>query len=542
QQEPLKRLSEALYRKGFLLSRFSDISVRILGMTYRLHRIVLLTSPYFASMLDGGPWKEAGCSELEITIEDPNVTVEGVTAVLSRMYGRTEVTLTTRTAPSVLGAGLFFGDKELCESVVEFITGDVSASTVLDYILLADRFCYGVHSETIAEACLTYLCREGYAHRDLVPVFETMPVALFERIVTSDCFWVPGEEQRWEFVEDSGDSESEGEKEESDQEVTVAVKQSELPLVDGGLMLEPTPPIRSPSEVSVQDDLDHYHAPPSPTPSTYSSSSHSSTSSAVSPTHLFHRILTNGIAYMHLPFHTLRALHSYSTTASQNHLPPNLFHEAIWFQKDLQDLITSSTDESTQLDIDEPEVVPRNDTRHIDGRRLTQVLDAQFLYAHRKLRYAPMRFGVEFTDLQRVASGEKVTSRQYFYAGSMWQIYVQTLVVDDTPKLGIYLQRMPIPTPKSRAGAASATTADLFPLMPEPYTQLPPATPYIDPRKTTVTWFQLYCYFGSSCYVLESKPDKFQLTQSWGWRINKLYRDAFEGGRRLKCCVVLGHV
>ncbi|TPX67102.1 hypothetical protein SpCBS45565_g04015 [Spizellomyces sp. 'palustris'] len=515
--EPLKKLSESLFRKGFLSGLFSDFTVQVLGMTYNLHRIVLLNNPYFAGMLDGGPWKEQESRQVQIAIDDPNVTVEGVTTVLGRMYGSTELHLNSTSAPSVLAAALFFGDKELCDMTVNFIVADLSPDTVLDYLLFSDGYCYGTHSEAIVEACLTYLCREGYARKELRPVFERMPGRWLERMVTSDCFWVPSEEQRWNFIvkiiEERGRTELE---KRDDEAIELAKRFEQLVSLEGTIETctkEDAVACAAESEVDTWTKIKDQ-------PSDDEISADDDSDS------IYDNMLARGIGYIHIPFDSLLRIHNYTELHDIIDLP-DLLERAAWTQKELQHMITSATEDTTEFNIDEP-VVPRSDTRHIDGLRLTEVMDEDNLYLHQGMRFCPMRFGVEFSDLRRIASGEKVASSSVFYAGSMWQIYVQTVTVDETPKLGIYLQRMPVPIPK-------------FSTYPT-YAQLPATTPYIDPRKTTLTWFQLYCFFGDKCYVLESKPDKFQLTQSWGWRINKLYRDAFDAGRSLRCCVVLGHV
>jgi hypothetical protein len=65
---------------------------------------------------------------------------------------------------------------------------------------------------------------------------------------------------------------------------------------------------------------------------------------------------------------------------------------------------------------------------------------------------------------------------------STWQVYLQ-FIQDNQPKIGVYLQR-------THAG--------------------------LDARPATMTWFQMYCFTHKSCYMLSSRPDTFQVMQSWG--------------------------
>ncbi len=72
------------------------------------------------------------------------------------------------------------------------------------------------------------------------------------------------------------------------------------------------------------------------------------------------------------------------------------------------------------------------------------------------------------------------------------------------------------------------------------------ANKYVDKRIETKTWFKFYIYLRGKCFVLESKPDFFRHTQSWGWRSSKLYKDAGldepGGEQTVQVVCILGHV
>ncbi|KAI8823066.1 uncharacterized protein EV422DRAFT_494491 [Fimicolochytrium jonesii] len=505
---PLKRIGHSLFTKGFIGGSFSDFTLEILGMTYNLHRIVLLHNEYFAAMLEG-PWQEQGKQAVKIQVEDPNMTVEGVTITLGRIYGRTEVKLNGGNARSVLAAGLFFCDRELCDVAVDFILSDISPATVLEYLLFADRFCYGEHSEAITEECLLYLCREGFSRRSLRPVFEEMPIDWLERILSSDCFWIPSEQDRWSFIVDI---------------INRRQRQRHMPPKNSHLPLGDTPALgmsESP-EICVKQVAMASAAEMTNVEQSYDSQKNEE---EFPDGGTYGELLCNSVAYEHIPFSILLQIRSlfeqHDTQCIDRHLIGDTLERAAWTQMKLQNLVVSASPETTQLGIKEP-IVPESDTRHIDGWRLATLLNEPHVIEHDGSTFPPMRFSVEFHDLVQIASGEKVYSERFFYAGSMWQVYLQNVPRDEPAKLGVYLQRMAVNPEQLQNGGMSA--------------------PYVDRRQTTVTWFQLYCYFGSEFYVLESKPDLFQDTQSWGWKINKLHKSAFNGGRTLRCCVVLGHV
>eukprot|EP00842_Homolaphlyctis_polyrhiza_P006546 jgi/Hompol1/6893/HPOL_003542-RA len=90
----LKRLSQTLYGRGFLDGLFSDITVKVREVEFKLHQIVLISNDYFASMLQG-PWREArSCKEtndtakvITIHFNDENITIEAVTTFSENIVG-----------------------------------------------------------------------------------------------------------------------------------------------------------------------------------------------------------------------------------------------------------------------------------------------------------------------------------------------------------------------------------------------------------------------------------------------------------------------
>jgi hypothetical protein len=81
--EQMKTICLNLYRKGFLNGSFSDVTVSVLGMDYKLHRLILSQNPYFASMLEQ-TWKESVQPRVQLKIDDPHISVESMTMLFSR--------------------------------------------------------------------------------------------------------------------------------------------------------------------------------------------------------------------------------------------------------------------------------------------------------------------------------------------------------------------------------------------------------------------------------------------------------------------------
>lgn len=61
--------------------------------------------------------------------------------------------------------------------------------------------------------------------------------------------------------------------------------------------------------------------------------------------------------------------------------------------------------------------------------------------AHEWTGFEPMRIGVEFYDVDRLSEKQRLYSPSFFYAGSVWNLYVQTVKKPKGLQLGIYLHR-----------------------------------------------------------------------------------------------------
>ena len=241
--------------------------------------------------------------------------------------------------------------------------------------------------------------------------------------------------------------------------------------------------------------------------------------------------------------------------------------------------------------------------------------------------YPPFRFSAEFKDSTRLQLRKRVYSRTVWYAGSLWNVYVQKVETAKNTQLGVYLHRAKekegsdevlaasgntvderighleremimrrnerrsqrtqqkgaraeadeegsgssgdpdatlVPgssTDRSRPGAlngllrgqgvmkASQTPGSLTlsnlpdrkygagtpdtdeenddPVQPSKRVRVPAMPPYIDGRPTIKTYFKIYTPSkgGRILSVYESAPDKFNFSQSWGWKSSNMILD-----------------
>lgn len=72
-----KKLTTAqyIYQALFKEEKSSDITVSARGKLWRLHKVYLSQSPYFASMF-GGNWRETHKDFIDIDVVDPRITEE----------------------------------------------------------------------------------------------------------------------------------------------------------------------------------------------------------------------------------------------------------------------------------------------------------------------------------------------------------------------------------------------------------------------------------------------------------------------------------
>ena len=70
-----KKLTTAqyIYQALFKEEKSSDITVCARGKLWRLHKVYLCQSPYFASMF-GGSWRETHKDLIDIDVVDPRIT------------------------------------------------------------------------------------------------------------------------------------------------------------------------------------------------------------------------------------------------------------------------------------------------------------------------------------------------------------------------------------------------------------------------------------------------------------------------------------
>ncbi|KAI5849823.1 hypothetical protein BZA05DRAFT_401660 [Tricharina praecox] len=214
-----------------------------------------------------------------------------------------------------------------------------------------------------------------------------------------------------------------------------------------------------------------------------------------------------------------------------------------------------------------------------------------------EIRYSdfpPFRFSAEFKNIRCLKERKRVYSKTVFYAGSCWNIYIQSVKGARGTQLGVYLHRA---KDREGSGASSAgnrendqligmigslnqnqkseaeegdttlhdgDTTGTLSSRPGANTSASRATPppstevsvaalghYVDSRPIIQTYFKIFSPSrkGKMLSIFSSRPDSFNFSQSWGWKSSSLILDeGMLGGEgnekdsRLRFMVVLGNV
>lgn len=128
-----------------------------LGKTWRLHKIYLCQSPYFASMF-GGSWRETEDNFVSIEIIDPHVNLEckflslflllfltvlsfhiALETVFGSLY-QDEVTIDPKRVISVLATATQFQLEGLINQCAEVMAETVNAEVIIEFLCFFSYF------------------------------------------------------------------------------------------------------------------------------------------------------------------------------------------------------------------------------------------------------------------------------------------------------------------------------------------------------------------------------------------------------------------
>jgi len=495
----LANLSTHIAKQGFFHGVGSDITVRAFDKEYRLHRLILMQAKFFESMMQG-PWREQHTSAVLMQFDDANITREGFEVAVGRLYGIWTVEdegfylnqhahdvfndnkmnlqfsvgshnirsahLTKRNVLAVLAAAAYLGIDALCDQCSKFAIRTLSTDRVVEYVQFSDLNCYNPWSSRIADACHSFLCRNGFedSRMDCLQVFERLPKEWLIRVIGSDAFWVPSEWDRYIFCRRVVHQRR--------KIWRAQFQQLKHHLDDSNEVEGPSPCTPSTSTYTFeQQDGQKTGA-----------GSKSDLSSGVSPSTkclppvtdeaVHDRLFSCCVIYDHMSFEQLQAImNDIDPLTGHRFTPTDIIHEALWQQTELRTIIETSHTTDHLLGntashwpqmSDRPnsrrrshDLIPVRDGTH-DGDlfippwnpqsfeqtddRLTRpygtlsifqkneqsTSSAQYsLYTNAgvplpvqsRSRFAPFRFSVAFQDIKLLEANVRISSKEFYYAG-----------------------------------------------------------------------------------------------------------------------------
>ncbi|KAK3810005.1 MAG: hypothetical protein J3Q66DRAFT_404782 [Benniella sp.] len=555
----------------------SDIAIKAFNKTYRLHRLILTQSTLFESMLQG-PWKERSQDIVEMKFDDTNITQEGFEIAIARLYGvwteedehgrkrsrlvpggsstsnangsghgednglesqnstsplgYTVTFMSTRNVLSVLATGAYLGMDSLCEQCTAFICRTLSTHHISKYIQFIHNNSYHPWSDTISEACYTYLCRNGFDDPRMKcrQVMERLPASWLLNVLGSDAFWVPDEWERYCLARRV---------------------------------------VHNRRRVDTMDSEDEA---------------------------AYETLFATRINYMHMTFEQLQLiLCDMDPVAGHNFTPQEVIHEALWHQFELRSMIEQSAKEHSTLDVvvgELPEawrtqaklydLVPAQDKIIMGDTHFPKDSTLAVPPTQRQSLHPPFRFSVEFADAYALQEGARMESDTVFYAGSLWNVRIERKLPPEGPKpssdglkIGVYLHRhstpqlthpskrprRPLRSPAStvrlnmcsatgplasdqvaQAGPSSSTTTTNTTLPNRILTSTgnPASDPvvlpsldistvvpikesssgYVDGRENARTWFKIFVTSIGPTHTIKQyqcAPHDFPVKRTWGW-------------------------
>merc|ERR1719273_1027950 len=127
----LRTTSRYIFETLFLEGKDSDVTVIALNREWKLHKLYLSQSDYFSSMFNGN-WRESNMKHVEITIVDPNITLDSMNTTLGSLY-QDEISVEPAESTSILATARLFqldGLIDQCETILE---ETINIETVIKY-------------------------------------------------------------------------------------------------------------------------------------------------------------------------------------------------------------------------------------------------------------------------------------------------------------------------------------------------------------------------------------------------------------------------
>ena len=192
-------LPNHLYTQGLLSGLHSDITVHAFGHPYKLHRLLLTRAPFFTSALSA-PWLEAHSKEITVHPSDidSNITRAAFDLALKRLYGASVPAEESRDPIALFATACWLELPDLVADAVAAMLRQMSPATLSPLIRLVTNDYYGRAGDKILASAKAMLCRDGW--RMPLRNWDGIPGDIIREIVGGDGFYVTDEFARWSLA------------------------------------------------------------------------------------------------------------------------------------------------------------------------------------------------------------------------------------------------------------------------------------------------------------------------------------------------------
>ncbi|XP_050997099.1 germ cell-less protein-like 2 [Acomys russatus] len=184
----VKIASRHAYQTLFLKGEDSDIKIRALGKIWRLHKVFLCQSGYFANILKG-TWKESNNDIIELRIKDESIDRRSLHFVFGSLYLDEDLPLKPLQVPHVLAAACLLQVERVIQLCNETMKKTIGMKTVCSYYIAAET--HGL--KAVKTRCFEWLLHNFMTHAR-VQLYKELDVKLVYLLVSSSDLLVKGKE------------------------------------------------------------------------------------------------------------------------------------------------------------------------------------------------------------------------------------------------------------------------------------------------------------------------------------------------------------
>ncbi|XP_062607933.1 germ cell-less protein-like 1 [Saccostrea cucullata] len=198
-----KSTSKYIYQTLFLDGENSDIKIYALEQEWKLHKIYLSQSPYFACMFNGS-WRESLLSEIDLQIPDPAIDTAALKTAFGSLY-RDYVFIKPVEVVGVLAAAFLLQLDGLKQQCLTLMSNTISGDTVCSY----HEACCRYSVENLKAECYNWLLTNILTSTDL-DLFKQISVDMMKNLVGDPRLFVMQVEmdvytvlKRWIFLKEN---------------------------------------------------------------------------------------------------------------------------------------------------------------------------------------------------------------------------------------------------------------------------------------------------------------------------------------------------